>query len=122
VALIDYKTGAPATLRSTVRHPLEDTQLATYAALLGDLPPGRAVHAMYLALDDREAPVEVVHPDVAATARAFVDGLAADLREIAGGAGLPALGEGAVCTHCEARGLCRRDHWSADDGAAAGAP
>ncbi|MCI1192757.1 PD-(D/E)XK nuclease family protein [Calidifontimicrobium sp. SYSU G02091] len=121
VALIDYKTGSPVALRAAVREPLEDTQLATYAALLGERPPGRAVHAMYLALDDREAPVEIVHPDVAATAQGFIDGLAADLREIAAGAGLPALGEGAVCTHCEARGLCRRDHWSADDGDAAGA-
>jgi ATP-dependent helicase/nuclease subunit B len=120
VALIDYKTGAPATLRSTVRQPLEDTQLATYAALLGDGVPPHEVHAMYLALDDRDAPLEVVHPDVGATAQAFVDGLAADLREIAAGAGLPALGEGTVCTHCEARGLCRRDHWRADDGPADG--
>jgi ATP-dependent helicase/nuclease subunit B len=29
-----------------------------------------------------------------------------------GGAGLPALGEGASCEYCAARGLCRRDDWS----------
>ena len=28
------------------------------------------------------------------------------------GAALPALGEGPVCDFCEARGLCRRDHWA----------
>ena len=26
---------------------------------------------------------------------------------------LQALGQGALCDHCEARGLCRRDHWAA---------
>ena len=24
---------------------------------------------------------------------------------------LQALGQGELCEHCEARGLCRRDHW-----------
>lgn len=108
--LIDYKTGAASALKQAVREPLEDTQLAVYAALVGDGAP-RELQAMYLALDDRLAPVEIVHADVAATARVFVDGLAADLRDLHDGRGLAALGEGAVCEHCEMRGLCRRDHW-----------
>ena len=108
--LIDYKTGAAAALKQAVREPLEDTQLAVYAALVGDGEP-RELKAMYLALDDRAAPIEVVHPDVAATAHDFVDGLASDLRDLRDGLGLAALGEGAVCEHCEVRGLCRRDHW-----------
>jgi hypothetical protein len=24
------------------------------------------------------------------------------------------LGEGSACTYCEARGLCRRDHWTVE--------
>ena len=28
--------------------------------------------------------------------------------------GLPALGEAPVCERCDARGLCRRDHWTLD--------
>ena len=56
--IVDYKTSSAASLAERLRDPLEDTQLAFYAALL------------------------------------------------------PALGEGAACEHCSARGLCRRDHWA----------
>jgi ATP-dependent helicase/nuclease subunit B len=31
---------------------------------------------------------------------------------VAGGAQMPALGEGTACEFCAARGLCRRDWWS----------
>jgi ATP-dependent helicase/nuclease subunit B len=31
----------------------------------------------------------------------------------AAGAALPAHGVDAVCTHCEARGLCRKGMWAA---------
>jgi ATP-dependent helicase/nuclease subunit B len=30
---------------------------------------------------------------------------------IAGGQPLPALGDGAACDFCQARGLCRKDFW-----------
>jgi ATP-dependent helicase/nuclease subunit B len=49
---------------------------------------------------------------VALSASLLVDGLAADLHALRAGAGATALGEGDVCRHCEARGLCRRDHWT----------
>jgi ATP-dependent helicase/nuclease subunit B len=39
--------------------------------------------------------------------------LAGEWQRLKDGAALPALGEGSVCETCEARGLCRRDHWSA---------
>jgi ATP-dependent helicase/nuclease subunit B len=112
--LIDYKTGSVGGLKAKVRQPLEDTQLAFYAALAGAADTGTPaeMQAMYLALDDRAAPVAVEHPDVADTVPAFLDGLAADLRDLRAGLGLAALGEGPVCEHCEVRGLCRRDHWA----------
>jgi ATP-dependent helicase/nuclease subunit B len=47
--------------------------------------------------------------------------LAAERVRIEQGAPLPALGEGTVCEVCEARGLCRRDHWSLGDEADNGA-
>jgi ATP-dependent helicase/nuclease subunit B len=53
----------------------------------------------------------VPHADVADTARELLQHLAEDLQRLRGGAALPALGEGRVCELCEARGLCRRDHW-----------
>ncbi len=109
--LIDYKTGSVQSLKDKVAEPLEDTQLAFYAALLGTAQPMRAI---YLALDERRAPLEIEHPDVATSATMLVHGLAHDLVQIRAGAGLPALGEGAVCEYCEARGLCRRDHWAGE--------
>jgi ATP-dependent helicase/nuclease subunit B len=109
--LIDYKTGAEAELKRKVDNPLEDTQLAFYAALVhaaDDAP----LSAMYLALDERRGPRPVEHEDVETSARALLDGLARDLGRIRAGAGLAALGEGKVCEFCEARGVCRRDDWA----------
>jgi len=106
--LIDYKTGSVAALKARVADPLEDTQLAFYAAL----EPGTR-SAIYLALDDAKAPLEIEHPGVVGATAQLLDGLAGELKRLHAGAGLPALGEGRVCDSCEARGLCRRDHWSA---------
>jgi ATP-dependent helicase/nuclease subunit B len=111
--LIDYKTGSADKLKKRVREPLEDTQLAFYAALLprdaSAPPPG----ACYLALSERKPPLVVLHQDVADSAAALVDGLADDLRALRQGHGAPALGEGDICRWCDVRGLCRRDHWQA---------
>lgn len=110
IELIDYKTGSAGALRDKVKQPLEDTQLAFYVALMQAEATG-PLQATYLALGRKiEA---IAHPDVEGSARALVQGLARDLDHIRAGAGLPALGEGQVCDYCEARGLCRRDHWAA---------
>lgn len=106
--LIDYKTGNVQALKDKIREPLEDTQLAFYAALLGSEKPLRAI---YLALDERKPPQEIEHADVATSAQALIDGLAHDLTQLRAGAGMAALGEGPVCEHCDVRGLCRRDDW-----------
>jgi len=112
--LIDYKTASLQSLRNRVREPLEDTQLAFYAALeqLREEGGGEPLTAAYLALDDSQGVVEVPHRNVARSAGVLLKSLAHELRQLRGGAALPALGEGTVCEHCEARGLCRRDHWS----------
>jgi ATP-dependent helicase/nuclease subunit B len=112
--LIDYKTGSAERLRSQLREPLEDTQLAFYAALMveqGDDPS--RISAIYLPLDEREALKEVEHPDVEASGARLVAGIGSELERIRAGAALPALGEGQACAYCEARGLCRRDQWPA---------
>ncbi|MES2958598.1 MAG: PD-(D/E)XK nuclease family protein [Pseudomonadota bacterium] len=106
--LIDYKTGNAQALTEKVADPLEDTQLAFYAALLGAEQPVRAI---YLALADRKAPELIEHVGVRQSAERLVQGLADELDRIRDGAGMPALGEGAICEYCEMRGLCRRDHW-----------
>ncbi len=111
--LLDYKTGSFEGLKKKTGLPLEDTQLAFYAALMNADESDGSFVASYLALDDKDAPIEVPHPDVAKTAAVLVAGLTSDWQRLRAGAALPALGEGAVCDTCEARGLCRRDHWSA---------
>jgi ATP-dependent helicase/nuclease subunit B len=116
VRLIDYKTQSKDALRSKVRQPLEDTQLAVYAALQAAHDNGRhAVRAGYLALDDDEAVCEVEHPDVQRSAQRLLHELAQERARIEAGASLLALGESPVCDTCEARGLCRRDHWAEHD-------
>lgn len=112
--VIDYKTGAKDQLTRLVNQPLEDTQLAVYAALLQtSVPPGTALTAAYLALDDANGITEIAHPNVTDTARELVHALVHERQRMLAGAPLPALGQGLVCEFCEARGLCRRDHWLA---------
>lgn len=108
--LLDYKTGDAKGLKDKVAGKLEDTQLATYALLTGAEP---GLKAAYLVLDDGKGIALLPHEDVSDTALALRDGLQADLMAISEGTPLPALGEGKVCDYCEARGLCRRDDWSA---------
>ena len=110
--LIDYKTGNADKLAALVRTPLEDTQLAFYAALLTEEPHDPPPRAIYLAIDERKPPRQIEHPDVALSASLLVEGLADDLADLRSGAGASALGEGEACQHCFARGLCRRDDWT----------
>jgi ATP-dependent helicase/nuclease subunit B len=110
--LIDYKTGSVEKLKEKVREPLEDTQLAFYAALVGDDVP---VTASYLAIDRTKGLMPVVHHRVADDARTLVAGIADEMKRLREGAGLRALGKGSACDYCQARGLCRRDHWAGDD-------
>ncbi len=113
VRLIDYKTTSRKALEDKVRTPLEDTQLAVYAALqLARQGGGGSIEACYLAIDDADETVAVVHDGVQDSANVLVREIAAERARIEAGAALPALGEGPVCDTCEARGLCRRDHWS----------
>ncbi len=107
--LIDYKTSSAERLKSLVKQPLEDTQLAVYAAFMSE--DGASLKARYLALDDSKGLAEIEHPDASATAEALIDGLGDDLRQLHAGAPLPALGEGMACDYCAMRGLCRKDDW-----------
>ncbi len=108
--LIDYKTSSTQRLKERVRQPLEDTQLAFYAALLAP-QADRPLRACYLPLDSGEALKPIVHDEVQRSAEVLVRELGAEFARLRGGTPLPALGEGEVCDTCEARGLCRRDHW-----------
>ena len=108
--LLDYKTGSADVLKRKVNNPLEDTQLAFYAALLG---PAETLGAAYVALDSPKAPLLIAHKDVHFSAQTLLEGLGDEWQRLREGAAMEALGEGPVCETCEARGLCRRDHWQA---------
>jgi len=111
IELIDYKTGSREGLKEKLREPLEDTQLAFYAALETPQAGGVPLRAMYLALDERKRIEPVPHPEVERDAATLVHELGREFGLLRAGTGLPALGEPPTCDHCEARGLCRRDHW-----------
>jgi len=106
--VLDYKTGSLEGLKRKVATPLEDTQLAFYAALSD---PQWAVSAAYLHLDVQDVK-QLDHPDVERSAQVLLEGLARDWTRLHAGAAMPALGEGSACTYCQARGLCRKDHWT----------
>ena len=109
VALVlDYKTESLEKTRARTKNPLEDTQMAFYAALLDN----QAVEGMYLNLSERGEVTQVEPKDLALSRAALLQGMANDMARIAAGAALPALGEGAACDFCAARGLCRKDFWA----------
>jgi ATP-dependent helicase/nuclease subunit B len=112
--VIDYKTEARDKTQARVKQPLEDTQLAFYAALL----PDENLRAAYLSITDKrgdsakDAPTRLIEqPEVLMARERLREGLVHDLARVAAGVPMPALGEGRVCDHCAARGLCRKDFW-----------
>lgn len=106
--VLDYKTESTAKSASRVKEPLEDTQMAFYAALLGE----DAVQGAYVNVGERDGTKAYAQPDLAAARDALIEGIQSDLVRIAKGEPLPALGDGAACDYCQARGLCRKDFWS----------
>ncbi len=109
--VLDYKTESGTRIRARVNDPTEDTQMAFYGALLADGGyPGVQGSYLMLSEDDCRA---FSQQDMATAVQTLLDGIAHDVQRLAEGAGLPALGEGDACTYCAARGLCRKDFWSA---------
>ena len=105
--VIDYKTEARNTTAQRIKESLEDTQLAFYAALLTDDTLGAA----YVNVGEKESTRSYVPADIVGLRDHLLDGIASDMARIAGGAVMPALGEGKACEFCAARGLCRKDFW-----------
>jgi ATP-dependent helicase/nuclease subunit B len=106
--VMDYKTEGLQATRDRMKTPLEDTQLAFYALLL----PDREVEAAYLNVGERGEVKAVPHEELAQASELLREAIPAELRRIAQGAPMPALGEGRACEFCAARGLCRKDSWS----------
>lgn len=113
VMLMDYKTESRATTSARVAEPLEDTQLAFYAALRSE----DQLQAAYVNVGEREPTKTYPQAEIVAVRDALIEGLLNDLQRIAQGAPLPAMGEGRVCETCSARGLCRKDFWTEEGSA-----
>ncbi len=113
--VIDYKTESRKTTTDRLKEPLEDVQLAFYAALL----PDDTLRAAYLSINDRPGSTAgdtatrlVEHTEVLEAREQLRAGLSHDMARVAAGHPMTALGEGRVCEFCTARGLCRKDFWS----------
>ena len=106
--VIDYKTENAQATGQRIQQPLEDTQLAFYAALL----PHDTLRAAYLNVGEKDGSQLFEQTEVVEARDALVHGILDDMQRIAEGATLAALGEGAACTFCAARGLCRKDWWT----------
>ena len=106
-AVIDYKTIDATRLRESLSMPGEDVQLGVYALLWGKA----VTEAIFLSVDRRG--VEAVEPkqEIQALARKTGERLAEIFDALAAGAKLPAQGTVTACEYCDARGLCRKDHW-----------
>jgi ATP-dependent helicase/nuclease subunit B len=109
VMLLDYKTEPVAKTRTRIQDPLEDTQMAFYAALL----PHDTLRAAYVNVGERDGTAAYEQQEVVMARDALIEGVQSDMARIAQGAALPALGEGTVCDFCQVRGLCRKDFWEA---------
>ena len=113
--VLDYKTEPRPRTQDRVKNPMEDTQVAFYAALLEGQTTG-LVRGGYLSItDSRDTDggtrfIEQARLDEARDH--LLAGLAQDMARIAAGHAMPALGEGRACEYCAARGLCRRDFWT----------
>jgi ATP-dependent helicase/nuclease subunit B len=106
--VMDYKTEALEKSKQRIKSGQEDTQLAFYAALL----PDDTLAAAYVNLGET-SPTQMVKQDAVVELRDdLIGGILSDMARIANDAKLPALGEGAACEFCAARGMCRKDFWS----------
>ena len=105
--VIDYKTENDTVTRKRIGAGAEDTQLAFYAALLSH----DTLRAAYVNVGERGETQMHEQGEVVHLRDLLVEGIQHDFERIAAGAPMPALGEGAVCDYCAARGLCRKDFW-----------
>jgi len=112
--VIDYKARTHDAVRGDARDPGEHIQLPLYALALGS----ERVAASYLSFE-RTTRGEPVRQFPAADpfprwVRLVEQRLCGDLARVAQGAPLAALGAEPTCSHCEMRGLCRKDEWGDD--------
>ncbi len=104
VALLDYKTSAPASLQQAVAAPGEDVQLAAYALLLRQ----PVAESLFVAFGEDRIKELAVGEALADAAQCCATRLTDVFSRLHAGTGLPANAVAAQCGRCEARGICRR--------------
>ena len=118
--VLDYKARSAEQLKRGLKAPGEDIQLPFYGLLVRNSPHATGpIEATYVAFDrgrEGASAVQTVAPPQPYETLVEEVGfrLQSDLRRIADGAPMPALGVSTVCEYCEMRGLCRRDYWERD--------
>jgi ATP-dependent helicase/nuclease subunit B len=103
--VLDYKTVPKARLLEGVGG--NDVQLPSYAFLVDG-----ASAAGFVTVDEAKVEAIPLQGDVRDAADAEGRRLIDSLSRARAGAPMPAHGDESTCTHCEMRGLCRRDHWT----------
>ncbi len=99
----------PQTLQNGSKTRWKMFSCAFYAALVGD----DSLEAAYVNISEKESKT-YAQADIDHSRSALIEGILDDMQAISAGKPLPALGEGAACDYCAARGLCRKDFWVND--------
>jgi ATP-dependent helicase/nuclease subunit B len=114
-AVIDYKTQPASRLRRKAGDAEEDCQLAFYGLLRADAVAGSWVALEGVKQGGKDsapgAQREVDLPEFQAAVSWLERQLRDDVGRLRQGAKLPAFGDAAACTYCDARGLCRKGFW-----------
>jgi ATP-dependent helicase/nuclease subunit B len=103
--VLDYKTQAEQALRNKLKEPGEDVQLACYAYA------HEAADAAFVSIENGKVKLVAPKHDVPLLAQLNAERLVSVMGAIRNGAGMPANGIDAVCSHCEMRGVCRKGEW-----------
>ncbi len=103
--LLDYKTESTDKTRERLKSGAEDTQLAFYAALLGEAD----LSAAYVNVGEKGQTKTCPQPQVLELRALLQAGMVHDMARLHAGQPLRALGDGQACEYCQARGLCRKD-------------
>jgi ATP-dependent helicase/nuclease subunit B len=108
VMVLDYKTEPSAKTTARVKDPMEDTQIAFYAALL----PHDTLRGGYVNVGERDGTVLREQKHLVQARDALIEGIGIDMQRVRDGIPLQALGDGPACDFCQARGMCRKDFWN----------
>ena len=108
LSVVDYKAQSTEVLRKRAEDPAEHVQLPSYVLLAG----GAAVETLFLSIHGDSVTALKSPGDPQSAARSNLERLGRLADRIHDGIPMPANGIEAACSHCDMRGLCRRDHWS----------